>query len=106
MITPPISFNVFVIAGIVRNVPMTEIFSGVWSFVLDIAILAGFIIVFPEIVLFLPIIGLGRDRIAFAVDYPLQCCLNYYDWILSKRFKVRFKAFVIQRFNLSISSLI
>lgn len=54
MITPPIGFNVFVIAGMVRNVPMTEIFSGVWPFVLAMAILVGFIIAFPEIALFLP----------------------------------------------------
>ncbi len=58
MITPPVGFNVFVIAGMAREIPMTEIFSGVWPFVLAMAILTGFIIAFPEIVLFLPRIAI------------------------------------------------
>ena len=47
MITPPIGFNVFVMAGMVKEVPMTDIFRGVWPFVLGMAILVGFIIAFP-----------------------------------------------------------
>jgi TRAP-type C4-dicarboxylate transport system permease large subunit len=41
-------------AGMVKDVPMTEVYSGIWPFALAMAILVGFIIVFPEIALFLP----------------------------------------------------
>jgi C4-dicarboxylate transporter DctM subunit len=54
MITPPIGMNVFVVAGMAKEVPLTEIYRGVWPFVLAMATLVGFIIAFPEIALFLP----------------------------------------------------
>ncbi len=54
MISPPIAFNVFVMAGMVKEVPMTEIFAGVWPFVLAMVVLIGLIIAFPELALFLP----------------------------------------------------
>jgi C4-dicarboxylate transporter DctM subunit len=54
MISPPIAFNVFVMAGMVKEVPMTEIFAGVWPFVLAMVVLIGLIIAFPEIALYLP----------------------------------------------------
>ncbi|HUL23658.1 MAG TPA: TRAP transporter large permease [Thermodesulfobacteriota bacterium] len=54
MITPPVGMNVFVMAGMVKEVPMSEIFSGMWPFVLGMALLVGLIIAFPEIALFLP----------------------------------------------------
>lgn len=54
MILPPVGFNVFVMAGMVKEVPMTEIYSGIWPFALAMAILVGFIIAFPEIALYLP----------------------------------------------------
>ncbi len=54
MISPPIAFNVFVMAGMVKEVPMTEIFAGVWPFVLAMVVLIGLIIAFPELALYLP----------------------------------------------------
>ena len=54
LITPPVGMNVFVIAGIARNVPMYTIFKGVWPFVLAMAICIVLLIVFPQIALFLP----------------------------------------------------
>jgi tripartite ATP-independent transporter DctM subunit len=54
MILPPVGFNVFVMAGMVKDVPMTEVYSGIWPFALAMAILVGFIIVFPDLALFLP----------------------------------------------------
>jgi len=54
MISPPVAFNVFVMAGMVKDVPMTEIFAGVWPFVLAMVVLIGLIIAFPELALFLP----------------------------------------------------
>ncbi len=54
MILPPVGFNVFVMAGMVKEVPMTEIYSGIWPFAIAMAILVGFIIVFPDLALYLP----------------------------------------------------
>jgi C4-dicarboxylate transporter DctM subunit len=54
MISPPFGMNVFVIAGMAKEVPLTEIYQGVWPFVLAMAIVVGLIIAFPEIALFLP----------------------------------------------------
>jgi C4-dicarboxylate transporter DctM subunit len=54
MILPPVGFNVFVMAGMVKDVPMTEVYSGIWPFALAMASLVGFIIVFPDLALFLP----------------------------------------------------
>ena len=54
MILPPVGFNVFVMAGMVKDVPMTEVYSGIWPFAMGMAILVGFIIVFPDLALYLP----------------------------------------------------
>jgi tripartite ATP-independent transporter DctM subunit len=54
MILPPVGFNVFVMAGMVKEVPMTEVYSGIWPFALAMAILVGFIIIFPDLALYLP----------------------------------------------------
>lgn len=54
MITPPVGMNVYVIAGITRDVPMQTIFKGILPF---LAIEAGFVVLliaFPQIALFLP----------------------------------------------------
>ena len=55
MITPPIGMNVFVIKGVVGNlVSTTQIFRGVfWFLVMDLFVLA-ILAVFPDIILFLP----------------------------------------------------
>ncbi len=54
LITPPIGMNVFVIAGMARDVPMYTIFKGVWPFVVALVICIALLIVFPQIALFLP----------------------------------------------------
>ena len=54
MIMPPVGMNVFVMAGMVKDVPLFEIYSGVWPYVIAMAVLVGLIIAFPEIALFLP----------------------------------------------------
>lgn len=54
MILPPVGFNVFVMAGMVKEVPMIEVYSGIWPFALGMAILVGFIIIFPDLALYLP----------------------------------------------------
>ncbi|UCH21568.1 MAG: TRAP transporter large permease [Deltaproteobacteria bacterium] len=54
MITPPIGMNVYVIGGVVKDVPMEVIFKGILPFV---AVEIAFVIVliaFPQLALFLP----------------------------------------------------
>lgn len=59
LITPPIGLNCFVVAGVRPDIPLQEIFKGVWPFVVaDIATVALFI-AFPEIILFLPRLMMG-----------------------------------------------
>jgi len=52
-ITPPIGMNVYILAGI-TNTPLGIIFRGVWPFVITIIIFVIIMVIFPEIVLFLP----------------------------------------------------
>ncbi|MBM4278347.1 MAG: TRAP transporter large permease subunit [Deltaproteobacteria bacterium] len=54
MISPPIGMNVYVIAGVAKDVPMETIFKGILPFVLTMFLFIILIIVFPQIVLFLP----------------------------------------------------
>ena len=54
MISPPIGMNVYVIAGVAKDIPMETIFKGVLPFVLTMLIFIFLLIAFPQIVLFLP----------------------------------------------------
>jgi TRAP-type C4-dicarboxylate transport system permease large subunit len=54
LITPPVGMNVFVIAGMARDVPMYTIFKGIWPFVFAMVICIVLLIIFPQIALFLP----------------------------------------------------
>lgn len=54
LITPPIGMNVFIISGMVKNVPMYVIFRGLAPFLASLIILIGILIAFPETALFIP----------------------------------------------------
>lgn len=54
LITPPVGLNVYTLAGIARDVPMSDIFKGVTPFLLGIFLLVIMLTVFPQIVTFLP----------------------------------------------------
>lgn len=54
LITPPVGMNVFVIKSVLRTVGLTTIFLGVAPFILTDVIRLGILIVFPELVTFLP----------------------------------------------------
>jgi tripartite ATP-independent transporter DctM subunit len=54
LITPPVGMNVFVIAGLARDVPMATIFRGVAPFFLSEVVRVGILILFPAVVLWLP----------------------------------------------------
>ena len=53
LITPPVGMNVYVISGIVKDIPMLTIFRGVIPFLIMEILLIVLLIIFPEIVLFL-----------------------------------------------------
>jgi len=52
-ITPPVGINVYVIKG-VTNVPLNDIFKGIWGFLIAILVCCALLIVFPQIATFLP----------------------------------------------------
>lgn len=54
LVTPPIGMNVFVMRGMIDDVPMYTIFKGVFPFVLIIALVAALVLIFPQLALFLP----------------------------------------------------
>jgi C4-dicarboxylate transporter DctM subunit len=53
LITPPIGMNVFVISGMIKEVPMYTVFKGVWPFLIAMVVCLALVIAFPQIALFL-----------------------------------------------------
>ena len=54
LITPPIGVNVFVLYGIAETIPLKTIFEGIVPFFFAELISIGILILFPELVLWLP----------------------------------------------------
>jgi TRAP-type C4-dicarboxylate transport system permease large subunit len=54
LITPPVGLNVYILAGVVRDVSLTTIFKGCLWFVLFATITLLILFFFPEISLWLP----------------------------------------------------
>ena len=53
LITPPVGLNVYVISGMVKDVPMYTIFKGIVPFLLALIVMIAILIVFPGIALVL-----------------------------------------------------
>ena len=53
-ITPPVGINVYTIKGVAENVPIIQIFWGVLPFRLAMMLCLIILIIFPDIVMFLP----------------------------------------------------
>ena len=53
-ITPPVGVNTFIVASMAKDVPMTDVFKGVTYFVFAYVLCVAILMVFPEIVTFLP----------------------------------------------------
>lgn len=53
-ITPPVGINVFIMHGIAKDVPMYTIFKGIMPFLIVNLLNIAMIMIFPQIVLFLP----------------------------------------------------
>lgn len=54
MISPPVGINVFIVKSIAPDVPMGQIFRGIWPFWFAMALMIVLLILFPQIALFLP----------------------------------------------------
>jgi TRAP-type C4-dicarboxylate transport system permease large subunit len=54
VITPPVGINVYVIKGIARDVPIEHIFRGTFPFLIAMVVLLGGVLLFPDLVLWLP----------------------------------------------------
>ena len=54
MITPPVGVNVYVLKGVAKDVPLDKIFRGILPFFLADIFEVVLLLVFPQIVLFLP----------------------------------------------------
>ncbi|MDT8859706.1 TRAP transporter large permease [Alkalihalobacillus sp. MEB130] len=54
VLTPPLGLSVYIISGVVKDVPITKIFRGVTPMVLVMVAFTILLIIFPEIVTFLP----------------------------------------------------
>lgn len=60
LVTPPVGLNCYVVNGVRPDIPLQDIFRGVWPFVIaDLGVIALFY-VFPEIVTFLPNAMFGK----------------------------------------------
>jgi len=54
VITPPVGVNVYVVHGVVKDVPLESIFKGSFPFLVALILCALILIPFPQIALFLP----------------------------------------------------
>lgn len=54
VITPPVGVNVYIIKGIAKDTPLEMIFAGVWPFVIAIIVCIAILMLFPQIVTYLP----------------------------------------------------
>jgi tripartite ATP-independent transporter DctM subunit len=54
LITPPVGLNVYTLAGIAKDVPMMDIFKGATPFLIAIFVVTILLVIFPQIVLYLP----------------------------------------------------
>jgi tripartite ATP-independent transporter DctM subunit len=54
LVTPPIGLNCFVVNGVRPDIPLEEVFKGIWPFVVADLLTVGVLVAFPGIVLWLP----------------------------------------------------
>jgi tripartite ATP-independent transporter DctM subunit len=54
ILSPPVGLNVFIVKGIVPDVPMYTIFRGIWPFWYAMGLLIVMLLIFPQLALFLP----------------------------------------------------
>jgi len=54
VITPPVGINVYVVNGIAVDIPLEKIFKGIFPFLIALIVGTGFMVAFPQIIMFLP----------------------------------------------------
>ncbi len=54
IITPPVGINVYVVNGIAPDIPLEKIFKGIFPFLIALIVGTGFMVAFPQIIMFLP----------------------------------------------------
>jgi tripartite ATP-independent transporter DctM subunit len=54
LITPPVGMNVFFMAGMIKDVPISTLFKGIMPFIMPILVCVASVVAFPQIALFLP----------------------------------------------------
>ena len=54
LIAPPVGLNVFVISGMVKDVPMQDIYRGILPFLAAMVVLLGLLMLVPDLALYLP----------------------------------------------------
>jgi tripartite ATP-independent transporter DctM subunit len=54
MIAPPVGLNVFVISGMVKDVPMADIYRGILPFLAAMVVLLAILMALPDLALYLP----------------------------------------------------
>lgn len=54
MISPPVGINVFIVKSIAPEVPMGQIFRGIWPFWFAMALMIVLLVMFPQIAMYLP----------------------------------------------------
>jgi TRAP-type C4-dicarboxylate transport system permease large subunit len=54
LISPPVGINVFVVKGLLPDVPMAEIFKGILPFWVAMGVAIALLIAFPQIALIIP----------------------------------------------------
>ena len=54
LITPPVGMNCYVLKGAFPEVPLGDIFRGIWWFVVADLVNVVMLVAFPQIALFLP----------------------------------------------------
>ncbi|NBR90429.1 MAG: TRAP transporter large permease [Rhodobacteraceae bacterium] len=58
LITPPMGMNVFVVAGVTR-MPVTEVFKGIWPFVVTELVILVLLVLLPQLALWFPRVMYG-----------------------------------------------
>ncbi|MFO7785192.1 MAG: TRAP transporter large permease [Thermodesulfobacteriota bacterium] len=54
VLTPPVGANVYVVYAVDKETPVMDIFRGVWPYLISLWICCGILLLFPQVVLFLP----------------------------------------------------
>jgi len=54
LITPPLGLNAYVLSGVVPDIPLHEVFRGIFPYLMGEAVVIALLVAFPQITLFLP----------------------------------------------------